>query len=128
MDHFDHPGRVLSGPVSGYPFFPHPGGSRYPTILHIGGYDGTAEELYPSVAPLSIAAARLPHWENVLPGMFDAVAAGGAGHGGRRPLPTDGVSAGVEVSTLKRHGPATLSNNRDTLRTAHVHPRPSLAL
>jgi hypothetical protein len=39
------------------------------------------------------------------------------------PRPHD---PGVEVSTLKGHGPATLSNNRDTLKTAHAHPRRSL--
>ena len=41
-----HPARVLSTPLAGVPF--HPGRACRPaaTILHIGGYDGTAEELY----------------------------------------------------------------------------------
>ena len=95
MDHFDHPGRVLSGPVSGYLFSPRPDGGRYPVIMHIGGYDGTAEELYASAAAAldrGYAFAALdgpgqgavlydqrvpmrPDWENVVPGMFDAIAA-----------------------------------------------------
>jgi hypothetical protein len=95
LDHLDHPGRILSGPVSGYLFSPPaPGGPR-PTILHVGGYDGTAEELYASVAPAldrGYGFAALdgpgqgsmlydqripmrPDWENVVPAMFDAIAA-----------------------------------------------------
>src|ERR1700729_1854432 len=95
LDHLDHPGRILSGPVSGYLFSPPtPGGPR-PTILHVGGYDGTAEELYASVAPAldrGYVFAALdgpgqgsmlydqripmrPDWENVVPAMFDAIAA-----------------------------------------------------
>jgi pimeloyl-ACP methyl ester carboxylesterase len=95
LDHLDHPGRVLSGPVSGYLFLQGQATGRCPTILHIGGYDGTAEELYASVAPAverGYAFAALdgpgqgamlydrrvpmrPDWENVVPGMFDAVTA-----------------------------------------------------
>jgi dienelactone hydrolase len=95
LDHLDHPGRILSGPVSGYLFSPPaPGGPR-PTILHVGGYDGTAEELYASVAPAldrGYVFAALdgpgqgsvlydqrtpmrPDWENVVPAMFDAIVA-----------------------------------------------------
>ena len=43
--------RVLSGDLSGYLFSPRGIPGPYPTILHIGGYDGTAEELYASVYP-----------------------------------------------------------------------------
>jgi Alpha/beta hydrolase family len=94
LDHLGHPGRVLSGDVSGYLFSPSsPGGPR-PTILHVGGYDGTAEELYASVAPALdrgyVFAAvdgpgqgamlydqhvpMRPDWENVVPGLFGAIA------------------------------------------------------
>ena len=48
---FDHPGEVLTGDTSGYLFTPTTSGPPYPTILHLGGYDGTAEELYASAAP-----------------------------------------------------------------------------
>ena len=90
-----HPGRALSGSVSGYLFTPAEGGGRRPTILHVGGYDGTAEELYAAAAPAlgrGYAFVALdgpgqgamlydrripmrPDWENVLPTMFDAVTA-----------------------------------------------------
>jgi hypothetical protein len=95
LDHLDHPSRVLSGPVPGYLFLPGEAAGRCPAILHVGGYDATAEELYASVAPAiergyAFAAldgpgqgamlydrrvAMRPDWENVLPGMFDAVTA-----------------------------------------------------
>jgi alpha/beta hydrolase family protein len=95
LDHLDHPGRVLSGPVSGYLFSPHQSGGRRPAIVHIGGYDSTAEELYASAAPALdrgyVFAAvdgpgqgamlydqrvpMRPDWENVVPAMFDAIAA-----------------------------------------------------
>jgi hypothetical protein len=95
LGHFEHPGRVLSGPVSGYLFAPGHTNGKCPAILHIGGYDGTAEELYAAAAPAverGYAFAALdgpgqgavlydqripmrPDWENVLPGMFDAVTA-----------------------------------------------------
>jgi esterase/lipase len=94
LELFAHPGRVLTGAMSGYLLSP-PGVAPYPTILHIGGYDGTAEELYASAPPAldrgyAIAAvdgpgqgAMLydervplrPDWENVVPEMFDALAA-----------------------------------------------------
>jgi len=90
-----HPGRVLSGPVSGYLFTPGQAGRRCPAIVHIGGYDSTAEELYAAVAPAverGYVFAALdgpgqgaglydqrvpmrPDWENVVPAMFDAVTA-----------------------------------------------------
>src|SRR5262249_15378701 len=43
-----HPGRVLSGPVSGYLFSSGSATGRRPAVMHIGGYDSTAEELYAS--------------------------------------------------------------------------------
>ena len=94
LDLSDHPARVLDGPISGYLFTP-PGDGPHPTILHINGYDGTAEELYASV-PAALergyAFAAIdgpgqgatlydqrvpmrPDWENVVPGMFDALTA-----------------------------------------------------
>ena len=94
LGHLD-PGRVLSGAVPGYLFTPGPGRWPASVILHIGGYDGTAEELYASV-PAALdrgyAFAALdgpgqgamlydqripmrPDWENVVPAMFDAMAA-----------------------------------------------------
>jgi alpha-beta hydrolase superfamily lysophospholipase len=95
LECLNHPARVLSGAVSGYLFAPPSPGGRRPAILHIGGYDGTAEELYASVAPAldrGYAFAALdgpgqgamlydhrvpmrPDWENVVPGMFDPIAA-----------------------------------------------------
>lgn len=90
----DEDARVLSGDLSGYLFSPT-GNRPYPTILHIGGYDGTAEELYASVYPAlsrgyafaaidgpgqgSVLYERSvpmrPDWENVIPGMFEALTA-----------------------------------------------------
>ncbi len=90
----ERPGRVLTGAMSGYLFSP-PGAGPYPTILHIGGYDGTAEELYaavPAALDRGYAFAAIdgpgqggmlydqrvpmrPDWENVVPEMFDVVAA-----------------------------------------------------
>ena len=87
----DHPAEVLSDGLSGYFFAPSDAGGPRPTILHIGGYDGTAEELFDAVAPalergFNFAAAdgpgqgstlydqRLPmrpDWEAVVPGMVD---------------------------------------------------------
>ena len=87
---FDPPGRVLDGATPGYLFTP-PGDGPFPTILHIGGYDGTAEE---NVASAGAALDRgwafasldgpgtgtplyqrrepmRPDWENVVPGMVD---------------------------------------------------------
>jgi hypothetical protein len=97
LSHLDHPGRVLpaSGALSGYLFTPPSADGRLPLVLHIGGYDGTAEELYASAAPAlerGYAFAALdgpgqgamlydhrvpmrPDWENVVPAMFDALAA-----------------------------------------------------
>ena len=95
LDQLDHPGRILSGPASGYLFAPPAATGPRPTILHIGGYDGTAEELYASVGPAldrgyAFAAVdgpgqgatlydrrvpMRPDWENVVPGLFDAIAA-----------------------------------------------------
>jgi len=95
LGHFDHPGATLSGAVSGYLFSPLPSGGRRPAIMHIGGYDSTAEELYASAAPalgrgyvfaaldgpgqgavLYDQRVRMrPDWENVVPAMFDAIAA-----------------------------------------------------
>jgi dienelactone hydrolase len=90
----DEDARVLSGDLSGYLFSPT-GNRPYPTILHIGGYDGTAEELYASVYPAlsrgyafaaidgpgqgSVLYERSvpmrPDWESVIPGMFEALTA-----------------------------------------------------
>jgi hypothetical protein len=87
------PGRVVDGDAPGYVFAPG-GTGPFPTILHIGGYDSTAEELYASVYPAldrgwafvgldgpgqgSVLYDRRvpqrPDWENVVPGMVDRVA------------------------------------------------------
>lgn len=87
------PGRVVEGDTPGYLFAPS-GSGPFPTILHIGGYDNTAEELYASVYPAldrgwafvgldgpgqgSVLYDRRepqrPDWENVVPAMFDRVA------------------------------------------------------
>ncbi len=88
----DSPGEVLTGDLSGY-LFTSGGDQRRPTLLHIGGYDGTAEELYASVYPAlerGYAFAAIdgpgqgamlydqripmrPDWEAVAPGMVDAL-------------------------------------------------------
>ncbi len=88
----DSPGEVLTGDLSGY-LFTSGGDQRRPTLLHIGGYDGTAEELYASVYPAlerGYAFAAIdgpgqgamlydqripmrPDWEAVVPGMVDAL-------------------------------------------------------
>ncbi len=93
LELFEHPGRLLTGALSGYLFTP-PSPGPYPTMLHINGYDGTAEELYASVAPAldrGYAFAAIdgpgqggmlydqrvpmrPDWENVVPSMFDSLA------------------------------------------------------
>ena len=90
----EYPARPLTGEISGYLFCPAAAGS-HPTILHVGGYDSTAEELYASVPAAldrgyAFAAvdgpghgatlydrrvAMRPDWESVVPKMFDALAA-----------------------------------------------------
>jgi Esterase FrsA-like len=93
LPHLPQDGRVVTGDTPGYLFTPA-GDGPFPTVLHIGGYDSTAEELYASVYPAlnrGWAFAGLdgpgqgavlydrrvpmrPDWENVIPGMFDLVA------------------------------------------------------
>jgi hypothetical protein len=95
LDDLGHPARVLAEPLSGYLFTPAGADGPLPTLLHINGYDGTAEELYASVYPAiergyafaavdgpgqggTLYEGRVPmrpDWENVVPGMVDAVAA-----------------------------------------------------
>lgn len=90
----DVPATVLDGPTPGYLFTPD-GEGPFPTILHIGGYDGTAEELYaavPEALSRGWAFAALdgpgtgrplyergvvmrPDWEDVVPGMVDLLLA-----------------------------------------------------
>lgn len=90
-----HPARVLPGPWPGYLFTPAGPVLQRPTILHIGGYDGTAEELYASAGPAlergyAFAAVdgpgqgsalydkripMRPDWEHVVPGMVDLLCA-----------------------------------------------------
>ena len=86
----DPQGHVLEGDTPGYLYVPA-GDGPFPTILHIGGYDGTAEELYSSAymaVDRGYAFATLdgpgtgsplydhrvpmrPDWEHVVPGMVD---------------------------------------------------------
>jgi alpha-beta hydrolase superfamily lysophospholipase len=88
-----HPARVLAGAWPGYLFTPAGPAVPRPTILHIGGYDGTAEELYASAGPAlergyAFAAVdgpgqgsalydqrvpMRPDWEHVLPQMVDTL-------------------------------------------------------
>lgn len=90
-----HPCQVLSGALSGYLLTPPGPATPRPTILHIGGYDATAEELYASAGPAlerGYAFAAIdgpgqgamlydhgvtlrPDWEHVVPGMVDALSA-----------------------------------------------------
>jgi pimeloyl-ACP methyl ester carboxylesterase len=87
-----YPASVLEGDTPGYVFTPV-GAGPFPTILHIGGYDGTAEENFASAgAALARGWAFVtldgpgtgiplyrrnepmrPDWENVLPTMVDLV-------------------------------------------------------
>ncbi len=91
----EHPVAPLTGGVSGYFCAPDASGGPFPVLLHIGGYDGIAEELYASAAAaLSRGYAfaafdgpgqgavlydqripMRPDWENVVPGMVDALVA-----------------------------------------------------
>jgi hypothetical protein len=86
----DHHSDVLAGDLSGYLFTDHPD-KQLPTLLHLGGYDGTAEELFASLdAALERGYAfaaidgpgqgamlydrrvpMRPDWEEVVPGMVD---------------------------------------------------------
>lgn len=88
-----HGTEILTGPLSGYLFTPAGAAGPLPTLLHIGGYDGTAEELYASVYPAlergyafaaidgpgqgaTLYQQRIPmrpDWENVVPGLVDAL-------------------------------------------------------
>lgn len=88
-----YPGRILDGGLSGYLFTPVGAAGPFPTLLHIGGYDGTAEELAASARPAlergyAFAAVdgpgqgavlydqripMRPDWENVVPAMVDAL-------------------------------------------------------
>ena len=88
----DYHAEVLAGGLSGYLFSKQPD-KRLPTLLHIGGYDGTAEELYASLYPAlerGYAFAAIdgpgqgatlydrrvpmrPDWEAVVPAMVDAL-------------------------------------------------------
>ncbi len=87
----DDRAEVLPDGLSGYFFAPRESGGGLPTILHLGGYDGTAEELYDAVGPAlargyAFAAVdgpgqgsmlydqrvpMRPDWEEVVPGMVD---------------------------------------------------------
>lgn len=89
---FDPPGVVLDGETPGYLAAPA-GTGPFPVIVHIGGYDGTAEETFTSAshalargwmfasfdgpgtgAPLYQRRQHMrPDWENVVPGMIDRV-------------------------------------------------------
>lgn len=89
----DHSSTVLTGELSGYLFTPAGATGPLPTVLHIDGYDGTAEELYASAYSAldrGYAFAAIdgpgqgavlynqripmrPDWENVIPGMVDAL-------------------------------------------------------
>jgi surfactin synthase thioesterase subunit len=91
----NHRAEALTRGLSGYLFSPAEASGPLPTLLHIGGYDGTAEELYASVYPAlergyAFAAVdgpgqgavlynqripMRPDWENVAPGMLDALLA-----------------------------------------------------
>jgi hypothetical protein len=91
----DHPVDVLDGETSGYFCAPDASGGPFPTLLHIGGFDGTAEELYASVGGAlargyAFAAVdgpgqgamlydrrvpMRPDWEQVVPGMVDTLLA-----------------------------------------------------
>lgn len=88
----DPPGVVLDADTPGYLFVPW-GDGPFPTILHIGGYDGTAEENFASAGaaldrgwafvsldgpgtgtPLYERREPMrPDWEHVVPGMVDIV-------------------------------------------------------
>jgi pimeloyl-ACP methyl ester carboxylesterase len=90
----DSTARILPGDTPGYVFAPH-GDGPFPTILHIGGYDGTAEETAASAheavdrgwAFLALDGPGTgqpvyrnhvymrPDWEHIVPVMVDLAAA-----------------------------------------------------
>ena len=97
----DHPASVLEGDTPGYFFAPAGADGPFPTIVHIGGYDGTAEELYASAAPAldrGYAFAALdgpgPGLGALRPAGADATRLGArrAGHGRPGADPTRGRS------------------------------------
>ena len=47
----DYHAEVLADGLSGYLFTLGHAGGRLPVLLHVGGYDGTAEELSASASP-----------------------------------------------------------------------------
>jgi hypothetical protein len=89
----NHQAKVLTGVLTGYLFTPAGASGPLPTLLHVDGYDGSAEELYASVYPAlergyAFAAVdgpgqggvlyerripMRPDWENVVPEMVDPV-------------------------------------------------------
>ena len=73
---------VLTGGLSGYLFAPAGADGPLPTLLHIGGYDGTAEELYASVYP-------------ALERGYAFAAVDGPGQGARALRPTDPDAPGL---------------------------------
>lgn len=88
-----HPATILSGNPSGYLFAPAGPAMLRPVILHVGEYDGTAEELYASAAAAlergyafvavdgpeqgaMLYEQRVPmrpDWEHVVPRLVDAL-------------------------------------------------------
>lgn len=86
---------MLTGPLSGYLFTPTGATGPLSTLLLVGGYENTAEELFASVYPAlerGYAFAAIdgpgqgamlydqripmrPDWENVVPGMVDTLLA-----------------------------------------------------
>lgn len=86
------PGMVLDADTPGY-LFVRSGDGPFPAVLHIGGYDGTAEENFASAgaaldrgwafvsldgpgAGIPLYERRepmRPDWEHVVPGMVDIV-------------------------------------------------------
>jgi hypothetical protein len=91
----DNPITVLDGDLTGYLLTPPGASGPRPTVLHLDGYDGTAEELCASAGPAlargyAFAAVdgpgqgsvlydqripMRPDWEHVVPAMIDALAA-----------------------------------------------------
>jgi Esterase FrsA-like len=88
-----HHAEVLADGLSGYLFTPHATGGPLPTLLHVGGYDSIAEELYDSVGAAlergyafaavdgpgqgsmlyDLRVPMRPDWEAVVPGMVDVL-------------------------------------------------------
>ena len=115
----NHQSKVLTGALSGYLFAPAGASHPLPTLLHIDGYDGTAEELYASVYPAlergyAFAAVDGPGQGGVL---YERTDPDAAGLGERR------TRNGGHPARPSRGRPGTGHPGRPLVRWCHRAPR-----